>query len=220
LYAAVSNYRRSLTPQGNTYRWKRYEKVHTMDDPASGIIREAAYVKQLGPCKPRRESDHCPRRGGFFSPARDDWDMNTPQLNVGGTVIRSLIGLEERSGEEPVEDAPIDLAELRREIPQGHGVWLYGNWWVPIGPKGVHVDDPQCMGVGARFGATGHMFDSVNNPKRDILVRGSALSVLVEKSNGRPFPPQPACRGTDEDMSRKYPISGAPSPPRGRLAVR
>ena len=80
--------------------------------------------------------------------------------------------------------------------------------WVPTGPKGINVDDPQCMGVGARFGATGHMFDSVNNPKRDILVRGTALSLLVGNSNGRLLLSLAVGRSTNHEQ--EIPDSGYP----------
>ena len=82
----------------------------------------------------------------------------------------------------PVEYTPPELAELTREIPQNYGVWRYRNWWARHGPDGSISADMQYVGVGARFGSSGHMFHSITNPGGDILIRDSPKNAFVYKS--------------------------------------
>lgn len=176
LHAAVSNYRRS---DKDGQRWRRYEQVATMDQ-GSTTTRTATYAKELGQCMPDVESDLCDQsRGGCFATGKFGtyWATLAQQ-----TVMIATAGLTGTSDEEPVEGAPLDIPLLRRQIPSGYATWLYGNFWAP---KGTDVSQAQFVGVGARFGTSGHMFDAINNPERDVLIRGSALSVLT--LDGMPF---------------------------------
>jgi hypothetical protein len=177
LHAAVSNYRRSLKLSGGKYRWRRFETVLTHESPSNPTIRKAAYVKEFGQCMPTQESDTGPKPWGLITPMEmGDWDTN----NVyGRTVVMKLTGMTENSNEEPVEDASVDLAELKKQIPSGHSIWLYGNYWTSEGPDSGDTSDLRLVGIGARFGSTNHMFHSVNNPRGDVLIRGSALSIIA-----------------------------------------
>jgi len=185
LHAAVSNYRRSLEAPSGTYHWRRFETVSTLETPSSNAMRKATYVKVLGPCMPYKESDVCgSQQGGYFTPMKEKV-LGTYEFSK--AVMLQIIGMTERTDEEPVEDALLELAELTKEIPRGYGVWLYGNWWARHGPDGSISTDKQYVGVGARFGGSGYMFDSINNPGGDILIRGSALAVCVESGKFPPF---------------------------------
>jgi hypothetical protein len=128
------------------------------------------------------KSDICSSQGGYFTPMKEEVWV-TYEINK--AVMVQAIGMTERTDEEPVEYAPLELAELTKEIPRNYGVWLYGNWWAHHGPNGSISADMQYVGVGTRFGSSGHMFHSINNPGGDILIRGSSLAVCIE--NGK-FP--------------------------------
>lgn len=187
LHAAVSNYRRSLEAPVGTHRWGRFETVHAPENSSSNILHRAAYVKGFGPCMPRMESD-C-RGGGYFQPTDRVANWN-PEFQFGRTALLSMTDMTERTDEKPVEDEALDLVELKKEIPKSYGVWLYGNIWVRHGSDGSNLTDLRYVGVGARFGSSGHIFHSINNTKGDVLIRGSALAICVEGSK-LPFSPQP-----------------------------
>ncbi|KAF2176839.1 HET-domain-containing protein [Zopfia rhizophila CBS 207.26] len=81
-----------------------------------------------------------------------------------------------------VEEIPIDLDELRTQVPKSMGIWLYGNYWSdPEANIQDVASQNRLMGVGARFGKSNHMFDSINNPKEWIHIRGSALSIATDE---------------------------------------
>jgi hypothetical protein len=167
LHAAVSNYRRSLKLSGDKYRWRRYETVHTH-----------TYVKEFGQCMPTQESDTGPNPCGFITPI-DMGDWNYENL-YGGPIFAAIAGKRNNSNEEPVEDVPLDLAELEKQIPSGHSIWLYGNYWSPEGHSSGDKSELCLVGIGARFGSTNHIFHSVNNPNQSVLIRGSALSIIAD----------------------------------------
>jgi hypothetical protein len=179
LHAAVSNYRRSLELPKEQRRWRRFETVHTIDDAATGVLRKTAYVKELGQCMLSSESDVCESSCGYFTPMEMNWDT---ELNFGRAVITAVRPSKDATGVEPVEDAPIDFDELRKQVPDTNGVWVYGNYWSVGEPTGDRdLSHINLVGLGARFGTSGYIFDSINNPERHILIRGSALSVFSEE---------------------------------------
>lgn len=186
LHAAVSNYRRSLDPPEGQLRWKRFDTVGTIDNPATGAVRKITYVKELGECMVAHESDVCENRGGYFTnvSANMDWGMD---FRFNRTYIIATGGNGRAGGVAPIEDEPINLEELRKLVPATHGVWVYGNHW----NKGetANFDESikdltlNMVGIGARFGSSGLVFDVINNPTRSLHIRGSALSICTDEGN-------------------------------------
>ncbi|CZR60323.1 uncharacterized protein PAC_10219 [Phialocephala subalpina] len=131
LHAAVSNYRRSLKSSVGKYRRRRFETVHTHESPSDRTLRKAAYVKEFGQCMPTQESDTGPNPCGFITPM-DMGEWNTENV-YGRPVVTAITRMTDNSNEQPVEDAPLDLAELKKQIPSGHSIWLYGNYWTSEG---------------------------------------------------------------------------------------
>jgi hypothetical protein len=120
LHVAVSNYRRSLERPKNQYRWRRFESVH-IKDITTEELRESAHVKELRQCAISTESDDNPKdRGGYFTPEKTEWDAKLWFNGI--TVIAKVLGLNNASGVKPVEDAPIDVDELRKHIPNTNSV--------------------------------------------------------------------------------------------------
>lgn len=125
LHAAVSNYRRSLDQPEGQPRWRRFETIGMIDNPATGTVRKITYVKELGECMLIDESDVCgDNRGGYFTSTKMNWSTD---LQFGRAVIIAATGPEKNEWVAPVEDEPINLEELRKLVPATYGVWVYGN---------------------------------------------------------------------------------------------
>ncbi|KAH7366605.1 heterokaryon incompatibility protein-domain-containing protein [Pyrenochaeta sp. MPI-SDFR-AT-0127] len=190
LHAAVSNLRRSQKRNPDARPcYTRYETVRTPDPQHTTRLRDVIYTKVLGPAMPVMESDVVtPGRGGYFTHVPTEWstEKSTPM-----TKIVAATGFVDAHDIEPVESETIDVQDLRKQVPQNMGVWLYGNWWAPLNPKSdTQLDSWYLMGIGARFGTSGHLFDSINNIERKLQIRGSALSVSARDAFPPPYMPR------------------------------
>lgn len=116
-------------------------------------------------------------RGGFFTHVQFDWDTEMMYPN---SVFARALGFTEAHNIEPVEAAVIDVDDLSARIPTNMGIWLYGNYWHQPEASEKPFDGWYLMGIGARFGTSGHVFDSINNSKRSVHIRGSSLSLSVD----------------------------------------
>ncbi|CZR60751.1 uncharacterized protein PAC_10647 [Phialocephala subalpina] len=189
LHAAVSNYRRSLDQPKGEPHWIRFETIGAIDNPATGTVRKITYIKELGKCMVIDESDVCEdNRGGYFTSMKMDWSTD---LQFGRTVIIADTGQENHGLMAPVEDEPINLEELRKLVPATYGVWVHGNHWSKSGAANFEesVKDLtliNMVGIGARFGSSGSVFDAINNPTQSLHIRGSALSICTDEDEGPP----------------------------------
>ena len=82
------------------------------------------------------------------------------------------------------EDITVDVRDLKENVPQGYGVYLHGNYWLET-ESGWDESEPldrQELGRldgGARFGKSALMFDSIKNPNKHVMLRGSALALAA-----------------------------------------
>lgn len=130
------------------------------------------------------ESDVCvPNRGGYFDTSRMEWD---PKSRSNRTVIIATPNVQNDGGKAPVEDQSIDMEELRNLVPATYGVWVYGNHWSKNGAASFQesikdLSAINMVGIGARFGSSGSVFDALNNPTRSLHIRGSGLSICTDE---------------------------------------
>jgi hypothetical protein len=125
--------------------------------------RIVTFVKDLGSCLPIMATD-------FSRGSR------------GGPVVVANGHIEDDSGEHlPAEELPdVAALDLQSSI-SSMGVWLYGNWWTDHKP--TPEEDVAClrlMGIGARFGSSESVFDSINSQPDNIYIRGSSIGVCTD----------------------------------------
>lgn len=179
LHAAVSNLRRSQERQQDDRPcYTRYETVNTPDPGHENRLRKVAYTKALGPAMPAMESDVVTQgRGGYFTHVPTQWST---EMFMQASEFVAVPGFVDAHDIAPVESEAIDVKALRSQVPLNMGIWLYGNWWAELNTKSeTHLDAQLLMGIGARFGTSGHLFDSINNVGKTLQLRGSALSVIA-----------------------------------------
>lgn len=158
-------------------------KTATDTGPGANATRLAAYVKELGRCYPSRESD-IGSTGTYHN-----W-LNVDTYIRNGEVISEPFSTRVENEQLNVaapEDMTLDLRELKENIPSNCGIYLYGNYWLETEGdldqrEAPTLEQLRLFGVGARFGTSAHMFDSINNPHQHVLLRGSALALAAVNS--------------------------------------
>jgi hypothetical protein len=186
LHAATSNYQRSLEDKDSKVpRWRRYETLDTITHPDSKDISKVVMVKEFGACSPTTESESTKpgdARGGWLSPLPMDWTVGMESSSSTRAVFIHIVNENKEVNVPPVEDRTIPSDTLKAIVPTNYGIWVYGNQW-SMDDKVVSLNDcakdlskANLVGIGARFASSAFIGDAINNPKKHIHIRGSALS--------------------------------------------